>query len=78
MIAEQGFGARRDIFEAYLPLAADQMIGNAPHVTGRLLGKAGQRRALGLRFDDAAQYAVDEQRIIDGARGCSELARGRG
>src|SRR5262249_41015145 len=65
----QDLGARRDIFEAELALTPDEMLGHAAQIARRLVRKARERRALGLRLDYAAEDAADEQGIVDRA-GC--------
>src|ERR1700690_1422134 len=63
-VAEDGFGAGREIFKAPLLGAAGQIIRCAAEISGSLLGKSAERRAVGFRFDDAAEGLVDEERII--------------
>ena len=76
MIAKQDLGAGGDIFEADLPLAADQVLGDAAHVARGLVREPRQGRAFRFRFDDSAQASADEQRIINRAGGCRELPNG--
>ena len=71
MVAEQDLGAGRDILEADLPLAADEMLGHAAHIARGLVREAGEGRALRFCLDDAAQRAADEQSIIDRTGGWS-------
>jgi hypothetical protein len=65
VVAKQDLGRRGDIFEADLPLFLHQVAGYAVHVTLGLLGEAGERGPLGLGFDDSAEPAIDEKRIVD-------------
>ena len=76
MVAKQDLGAGGDIFEADLPLAADQMLGHAAHIARGLVREAREGRAFRLRLDDAAQCSADEQGIVDRAGGRRELAHG--
>jgi hypothetical protein len=73
MIAKQDLGAGGDVFEAHLPLAADQLLRHAAHVACGLIRETGEGCPFGLRLDDSAQASADEQRIIDRAGGCREL-----
>jgi len=74
MVAKNDLGAGGDILEAYLTLTANEMLGHAAHIARGLFREPRKGRALGLRLDDAAQRAVDEQGIVDRARRRGELA----
>ena len=74
MVAKQDLGAGGDVFEADLPLAPDEMLGDAAHVARRLVREARKGRAFGLCLDDAAQSPADEQGIVNRARSRRELA----
>src|SRR5215216_1743067 len=74
MIAEDGLGARRDIFETDLSFIMDEVLGHAGNVARGLLRKAGKRAAFGLGFDHSAELPAYEQAVVNGARGCLEFA----
>jgi len=52
------------------------VIGRAAEIIGGLFGEAVQRRAVGLSLDDAAERAIDKERVIDRPGGGAELAHG--
>jgi hypothetical protein len=52
------------------------MIGQRRHVVVGLLGDAAQRDPLGLRLDDAAGLAVDEEKIVARTGGQGIFAHG--
>jgi hypothetical protein len=75
MIAKQDLGAGRHIFKADLPIAADEMPGDAAHVARGLVREPGEGRAFRFRFDDSAQGSADKKGIVDRARSRRELAQ---
>jgi hypothetical protein len=74
VIAKQDLTAGRDIFEAHLPLTANQVLGHASHVARGLIRKARKGCAFRFRLDHPAQSTADEERIIDRTGGGGELA----